>query len=55
MHEDNTSWQTHLSDWNPPFLKFVCFFSFHPVVFAFYQSGEGSYSAMFQCDAKILA
>lgn len=38
----------------PLFLIYL-FFSFHPVAFAFYQSGEDSYNAMFQCDGKIWA
>lgn len=58
MHEDNTSWQTHLNDWTPPppfFFLIYLVFSFHPEAFAFYQSGEDSYSAMFQYDEKIIA
>lgn len=47
MHEDNTSWQTHLNDWTtPPFFLIYLVFSFHPEAFAFYQSGEDSYSAV---------
>lgn len=55
MHEDNTRWQMRLNGWNSPFFLVYSFCSFHPVAFVFYQSGEDSYSAMFQCDIKILA